>query len=107
MPRSSETSTTVRKALDRACALYEDMATNLTAEIMRLRNAEKHRPLEAHEVEVVRSFQKAVLMVLDFETRLLKRRVEARRQTGGRLDLAGARAEIARRLDRLSAEGSA
>jgi len=97
--------TTISKAFKSACALYEEMATALTAEIMRLRQEEKHRPLEKDEIALIRSHQKTVLMVLDFETKLLKSRVHAQREAGGGIDLAAARAEIASRLDRLAAAG--
>jgi len=96
----------VRRAFENACTLYDELATALTAIIMRLKaQGEAAGALSGEEADVVKAHQKTVLMVLDFEAQILKRRIGAvtAANAGKRLDLDAARAEVAGRLDRLAA----
>lgn len=107
MPGSRSGLRAAQRAFDQACTLYEELATTLTSVLMGLRAEQSARALEKEELEAIRSFQKTVLMVLDFETKLLKQRVQvkrdAQRDGASGLDLAAARREVERRLDRLAA----
>ena len=92
-----------RRALQRACAIYEELATNLTAIVMRLRRDEAIRALDPDEMGVIRAHQKAVLMVLDYEAKLLRRHVGVQRAGERVIDLDAARIEVSRRLAGLAA----
>ncbi|WP_175478809.1 hypothetical protein [Rubrimonas cliftonensis] len=96
--KSPDAQRAARKALQHACAIYEELATTLTAVIMHLRNEEGRRPLDPDEMGVIRAHQKAVLMVLDYEAKLLRRHVGVQRASERAIDLDAARAEVARRL---------
>jgi len=98
----------VRRAFENACTLYDELATALTAIIMRLKTqGAAAGALSGEEFEIVKAHQKTVLMVLDFEAQILKRRIGAAAGGGKRLDLDAARAEVAGRLDRLAAASGA
>jgi hypothetical protein len=89
------------EAFDNACALYNSLSESLLGVIEILKKkSETGAPLTKAESEVVREHQKALLMVLGFETDVLKRHGAAFRD-GPVLDLDAARAEVARRLARL------
>lgn len=102
MAKASGSSAAVRRAFERACALYDEFATTLTGIIMRLRaQDDANSALERRELDLIKAHQKAVLMVLDFEAQLLKRRIGAAADGEIRIDLDAARAEIARRIARI------
>lgn len=103
MPRARKPEVAVRKTFERACILYEELATSLTQIIAELREASEARALTRMELDVVKAHQKTVLLVLDFEAQLLKRRLGAASEPGKPLDLEAARAEIAGRMARLAA----
>ena len=93
-----------RSTLERARCLFADLSEALEAEIGRLRSLEDHsRPSgRAREVtDLVRENQKILGTVLDIEARLDARTGPA--PAHDMIDLEEARAEIARRLARLSA----
>lgn len=103
MAGSIRSDTAVRRAFERALVLYDELATSLTSVIMRLRaQADGDRALERDEIELIKSHQKAVLMVLDFEAQLFKRRIGAAIAGDRAIDLDAARAEIVSRLSRLA-----
>jgi hypothetical protein len=86
--------------------LYDELATTLTALIMRLKqHGETAGALDAEATDLIKAHQKTVLMVLDFEAQILKRKLGAAPAGDGgrRLNLDAARAEVAGRLARLAA----
>ncbi len=90
--------------------LYDELATTLTGVIMRLKQqGSESAALAADEIDLIKTHQKIVLMVLDFEAQIIKRRLGAAPAAtpGRRINLDAARAEIAGRLARLaSAQGA-
>jgi hypothetical protein len=103
VPRARKPEVAVRKTFERACILYEELAATLTGIIAELREASATRALSRAELDVVKAHQKTVLLVLDFEAQLLKRRLGAASEPGKPLDLDAARTEIAGRMARLAA----
>ena len=96
----------MRRAFQRALTLYDELATSLTSVIMRLRaQADGGKALEREELDLIKSHQKAVLVVMDFEAQLFKRRIGAAVASKRPIDLDAARAEIGRRLARLADAG--
>jgi hypothetical protein len=90
--------------LARARKLFAGLSRSLDGETDRLRAAletetEKGRVNEL--TELVRQNQKALQVVLEYEAKLM-RQADRQRPGEGVIDLAQARAEIARRLDRLA-----
>jgi len=97
-------STEVQSTLDRARSLFSDLSEALEQEITRLRKLDRDANGTGATREVtdlVRENQKALGTVLDLEAKLLGKAVHE--TPGTTLDLEDARAEIARRLARLSA----
>jgi hypothetical protein len=89
------------EAFDNACELYNSLSDSLLDVIKILKKkSETGDPLSKDEREVVREHQKALVMVLGFETDVMKRH-GATFTDSASLDLDAARAEIARRLARL------
>ncbi len=101
----------------RAVGLYDSLAAALEGAIRQLQARTSHQ-VEAQEphagkllLEQIKSHQKALQTVLDFQSRLLKEDRSSRRtpsgrsaDSGGALDLQAARDEVRRRLARLSAD---
>ena len=90
--------------LDRARRLFARLSRGLEREIDRLENAleaETERERIKELTDAIRQNQKALQTVLDTECRLMRGAGRARRGEGV-IDLAEARAEITRRLDRLA-----
>jgi hypothetical protein len=81
------------------------MAATLLGIVARLRDeGERAGSLTRSDLDVIKTHQKTVLMVLDFEAQLLKKRPSDRAGGAGRgLDLDAARNEVAGRLARLEA----
>lgn len=100
----ARTATADRRVLTRARKLFAGLSQGLDGEIDRLRAA---MDIETDEkrikalTELIRMNQKALQAVLETEAKLMS---EAPKARPGRdvIDLAEARAEIARRLDRLA-----
>jgi hypothetical protein len=92
------------QALDHALSLYESYAGQLAraVEAFRVRGE-----LDKSDCDTLRSFQKTLLMVLDFESKLSRRRRGSARDAGAAIDLDAARGEVARRLARLAAAAEA
>ncbi len=91
-------------ALARARKLFTGLSRSLDGEIDRLQAASDTEPDKDQAkalVERVRQNQKALQSVLDMEAKLM-RGADRQRPGEGVIDLAQARAEIARRLDRLA-----
>lgn len=91
-------------SLDRARKLFASLSRSLDAEIDRLeaaRDAETEKSRIDDLNDLIRRNQKALQTVLDQECKLMPGAGKARRGEGV-IDLAEARAEIARRLDRLA-----
>ena len=83
------------------------VATHVVAIVASLKDAlEEMRPLTKEQEEFLRSHHKAISMVVDLETQLLKRKAQERLQDAGGLDLAEARSEILRRIARFKAASS-
>ncbi len=90
--------------LARARKLFADLSCSLEGEIDRLRAAmkiENDKKRTTALTELVRQNQKALQSVLDLEAKLM-RQADQQRPGEGVIDLAQARTEIARRLDRLA-----
>jgi hypothetical protein len=96
-----------KKAFDRACALYEDIAATLTQIVIALQSqGSSAEPLGRAEMDLIRIHQKSVLTVLDLEAQLLKKRTgDAAGAPRRGIDLDAARSEITGRLARLSPAG--
>ena len=91
-------------ALARARKLFADLSRSLDGEIDRLQavlNSETDEGRAKDLTERVRQNQKALQTVLDLEVKLM-READKQRPGEGVIDLAQARAEINRRLDRLA-----
>jgi hypothetical protein len=89
-----------------ACArkLFAGLSRSLDGEIDRLQTAldpETDLNQVKTQTELIRQNQKALQLVLDLEAKLMGR-ADKQRPGEGVIDLAQARAEIARRLDRLA-----
>ncbi|HUS54321.1 MAG TPA: hypothetical protein VMY41_09990 [Thermohalobaculum sp.] len=90
--------------LARARNLYAGLSRGLEGEVDRLQTALE---IETDEkrikamTELIRHNQRALQMVLDLEVKLMSE-TDKQRPGEGVIDLAQARAEIARRLDRLA-----
>jgi hypothetical protein len=105
VPRVSEPDAAARRAFSRACRIYNQLAVTLEGIVKRLRAADSVvEPLGRHEIETIRAHQKTVMMVLEFEKKLLQTRIGADGETVGAIDLGAARAEVARRLARIEAD---
>ena len=90
--------------LDRARKLFADLSRSLDGEIDRLqagKDTENDKELTKELTDLVRQNQKALQTVLEQEAKLM-REAEKQRPGEGVIDLDQARAEIARRLDRLA-----
>ncbi|MFN3613832.1 MAG: hypothetical protein ACK4WC_04655 [Rubrimonas sp.] len=108
MPRVQEPDAAARRAFSRACRLYNQLAVTLEGIVKRLRAGDMAAaPLGRHELETIRAHQKTVVMVLEFEKKLLQSRIGADGDTVGSIDLGAARAEVARRLARIEADSGA
>jgi hypothetical protein len=89
------------EAFENACELYNSLSDSLLGVIEILKKkSETGAPLSHDEREVIRQHQKALVMIIGFETDVLKRHGAAF-SDGQSLDLDAARAEVARRLARL------
>ena len=93
-------------ALTRARKLFTGLSRSLDGEIYRMQAALETEteadPVRAKAMaETIRQNQKALQTVLDMEVKLA-READRQRPGEGVIDLAQARAEIARRLDRLA-----
>ena len=91
-------------ALTRARKLFTGLSRSLDGEIDRMQAALETEadPGQAKAMaETIRQNQKALQTVLDMEVKL-RREADRQRPGEGVIDLAQARAEIARRLDRLA-----
>ncbi len=100
----AEVTTDDPSALDRARKLFAGLSRGLEGEIDRLEtalDAETDEGRVRDLTAVIRQNQKALQTVLDMESKLMRGAGRARRGEGV-IDLAEARAEIARRLDRLA-----
>ena len=101
---STEQAAVDLSALARARKLFTDLSCSLDGEIDRLQAASDTEPDEGRSkdlIERVRQNQKALQSVLDMEAKLMGE-VDRQRPGEGVIDLAQARAEIIRRLDRLA-----
>ena len=88
----------------KALRTYNDVAAILAGHVKAIvRDGSGRRMLSDHERELIRDHQKIILMVLELEAKLLKHRAAGSGGDGADIDLASARSEIARRLDRLAA----
>lgn len=90
--------------LARARRLFAGLSRSLEGEIDRLRTNVETEPEESRirsMTELIRQNQKVLQTVLDLEVKLM-RETEKQRPGEGVIDLALARAEVARRLDRLA-----
>ncbi len=67
---------------------------------------EEMRPLTKEQEDLLRSHHKAITMVVDLETQLVKRAAQGRSDSAAALDLAAARSEILRRIARFKAASS-
>ena len=67
---------------------------------------EEMRPLTKEQEDLLRSHHKAISMVVDLETQLVKRGAQRRSDSAAALDLAAARSEILRRIARFNAASS-
>jgi hypothetical protein len=89
------------EAFENACELYNSLSDSLLDVIKILKKkSETGGPLNKEEREVVREHQKALVMVLGFETDVMKRHGSTYPDSAS-LDLDAARAEVTRRLARL------
>jgi uncharacterized membrane protein YdfJ with MMPL/SSD domain len=92
------------RAFHRACAIYDQLAEAVTLTIRRLTDRQGSADaLSKEEVALLRAHQRVLVMVLDFESEILKRARAQSREPDAPLDLDAARAELARRLDRIAA----
>jgi hypothetical protein len=89
-----------RRTLAHALALYDSLADELAQAIEIFR--EKGELTEA-QTATLRSLQKSLMMVLDFDSQLSRKRRVVADGPHRTLDLDAARAEVARRLARLAA----
>jgi hypothetical protein len=96
-------SETVERAMARAVEVYDTLSETMAAAIRKLSAGEAAPPLSPEEIEALRAHQRAILMVLDYEAQLLKRRPGDAAGAGGAFDIEAARLEVARRLDSLAA----
>lgn len=105
MPRVSEPDAAARRAFSRACRIYNQLAVTLEGIVKRLRAAGgAAAPLDRNDLDTIRAHQKTVVMVLEFEKKLLQNRIGAGADRAGAIDLGAARAEVAERLDRIIAD---
>jgi hypothetical protein len=88
-------------AFDHAWVLYSSIADTL-ADVIEVfkKKAQNQESLENEDFELLKQHQKALLLVIGFETDIAKRHASAHRD-GPVFDLAAARAEVARRIARL------
>jgi hypothetical protein len=94
---------TARRAMARACEVYDSLSETLTITIRKLNAGEPAPPLTPEELDALKAHQRAILTVLDYEAQLIKRRTGDPPGADAALDLEAARLEVARRLDRLAA----
>ena len=90
--------------LARARKLFASLSRSLEGEIERLQTAlvtETDKNRINARAELIRQNQKALQTVLDLEAKLM-RETDKQRPGEGVIDFAQARAEVARRLDRLA-----
>jgi hypothetical protein len=92
------------RAFRRACLTYDGLAEAIAESIRRLVD----RPggevaLSKTETDTLRAHQKSLIMVLDLEADILRRRHADAAGADAPLDLERARQEVARRLDRIAA----
>lgn len=88
------------RTLSHALALYASLADELAQAIEAFR--EKGVLTDAQTADL-RSLQKSLMMVLDFDSQLSRKRRVVADEAHRTLDLDAARAEVARRLARLAA----
>jgi shikimate kinase len=94
----------VRQAIAQAMHLYDALAEVLAEQVRALQAAEgSGRVLSEDERACIRDHQKIIMMVLDFESQIFKRRPTVAAGAGESLDLGAARGEVRRRLARLEA----
>lgn len=94
----------MRLAIAQAMQLYDALAEVLAEQVRTLQAAETiGRVLSEDERACIRDHQKIIMMVLDFESQIFKRRPAVAAGSGASLDLGAARGEVRRRLARLEA----
>ena len=101
---STDRAAVEKSALARARKLFADLSGSLEGEIDRLKRAADIESDESRVKELtgmIRQNQKALQTVLDWEARQV-REPDKQRPQEGVIDLAEARAEISRRLSRLT-----
>ena len=97
-----------RQAIVHAMKLYDTVAEVLAGHVRALQAVEgSGRALSEDESACIRDHQKIIMMVLDFESQIFKRRPGLAAGSGESLDLGAARSEVARRLARLEAVDTA
>ncbi len=103
--RSSQNDAVIsRRTLRQAQALYGSLADCLATAIESFR---AHGTLDDANADLLRRYQKSLLMVLDFDSQLARKCRSDADVADRPLDLAAARSEVARRLDRLAAAAGA
>jgi hypothetical protein len=90
------------RTLAHAVALYDSLADELARAIEVFRDK---GVLTDEQTADLRSLQKSLMMVLDFDSQLSRKRPVVADEPHRTLDLDAARAEVARRLARLAAAG--
>lgn len=105
MKPDSKAADAVRPSFGRALELYEELTKRLIETVNAIDVKDRNTATLKEEIELVKNFQKILLMVFDFESQLFKRGGSGSSDGRGALDLDGARAEIGRRLARLEAAG--
>jgi hypothetical protein len=90
----------LRRLIALTLRLNEGLLTKLSTLVEAL---EGDRPLNKAEHEDLRTAYKQIATVIDFENQLIKHGTAGTTGAGETLDLNAARAEVARRLDRLGA----
>ena len=99
-------STQVQSTLDRARKLFADLSVALEAEIDRLQFQEEGEIDDARIKivnDLIRQNQKTLGTVLEIEAKLMKQSEARQNASASVIDMEAARAEITRRLDRLTA----
>ncbi|MEM7523765.1 MAG: hypothetical protein AAF360_08435 [Pseudomonadota bacterium] len=92
---------TAARLLEHARKLYDDLSEELSLALDTLRS-EQPDPEAKGRAETIRSHRKALQTVLEIQIQFVKQNEE--RGAPDAIDLQAARAEIIRRLDRLSSE---
>ena len=100
--RGAQPEAVTRRTLSHAIALYDCLADELAQAIEAFR---EHGALTEEQNGKLRSLQKSLMMVLEFDAQLSRQRHVVSDGPDGTLDLEAARAEVARRLVRLAAAG--